>query len=74
MLSSIYFNWLPTLSIYSFINSITVSHRAPPQVADRVTLTRYGGYRGNKITGWTKTSTAAQQFDIDLSRARGRKP
>jgi len=24
--------------------------------------------------GWTKTSTAARQFDIELSRARGRKP
>jgi hypothetical protein len=46
-----------------------VSHRAPPQVVDRGTLTRYGGYRG-----WTKTNTAAWQFDIDLSRARGKKP
>ena len=27
------------------------SHRAPPQVADRGTLARYGGYRGNKIPG-----------------------
>jgi len=27
-----------------------------------------------KYPGWTKTSTAARQFDIDLSRARGRKP
>ena len=26
-----------------------VSHRAPPQVADRGRLTRYGGYRGNKM-------------------------
>ena len=30
---------------------LLVSHRAPPQVADRGTLTRYGGYRGNKIPG-----------------------
>jgi len=30
---------------------LLVSHWAPPQVADRGTLTRYGGYRGNKITG-----------------------
>jgi len=27
-----------------------------------------------KYPGRTITSTAAQQFDIDLSRARGRKP
>jgi hypothetical protein len=27
-----------------------------------------------KYPGWTKTSTAARQFDIELSRARGRKP
>jgi len=26
-----------------------------------------------KYPGWTKTSTAARQFDIELSRARGRK-
>jgi len=44
-------------------------------VADRGTLTRYGGYRGNKIPGeGAKTSTAALQFDIELSRARERKP
>jgi len=42
---------------YSFLNSVQflekllVSHRAPPQVADRGTLTRYVGYRGNKISG-----------------------
>jgi hypothetical protein len=30
---------------------LLVSHRVPPQVADRATLTRYGGYRGNKIPG-----------------------
>ena len=30
---------------------LLVSHRVPPQVADRGTLTRYGGYRGNKIPG-----------------------
>ena len=30
---------------------LLVSHRAPPQVADRGTLTRYGGYCGNKISG-----------------------
>jgi len=28
---------------------LLVSHRAPPQVMDRERLTRYGGYRGNKI-------------------------
>jgi len=30
---------------------LLVSHRAPPQVVDRGTLTRYGGYQGNKIPG-----------------------
>ena len=29
---------------------LLVSHRAPPQVADRGRLTRYGGYWGNKIS------------------------
>jgi hypothetical protein len=27
-----------------------------------------------KYPGWTKTGTAARQFDIELSRERGRKP
>ncbi|KAG8330559.1 hypothetical protein J6590_060711 [Homalodisca vitripennis] len=35
----------------SFTSLLPVPHRAPPQVADRGTLTRYGGYRGNKIPG-----------------------
>ena len=30
---------------------LLVSHRAPPPLADRGTLTRYGGYGGNKIPG-----------------------
>jgi hypothetical protein len=30
---------------------LLVFHRAPPRVADRGKLTRYGGYRGNKIPG-----------------------
>ena len=30
---------------------LLVSHWVPPQVADRGTLARYGGYRGNKILG-----------------------
>jgi len=30
---------------------LLVSHRAPPRVADRGMLARYGGYRGNKIPG-----------------------
>jgi len=34
----------------------------------------YGGYWEIKYLGWTKISTAAWQFLIDLSRARGRKP
>jgi hypothetical protein len=39
------------LSIDTSREKLLVSHRAPPQVADRGTLTRYGGYRGNKIPG-----------------------
>ena len=47
---------LPTLYLCVLYLSETrekllVSHRAPPQVADRGTLTRYGGYQGNKIPG-----------------------
>jgi len=30
---------------------LLVSHRMPPQVADRGMLARYGGYWGNKIPG-----------------------
>ena len=30
---------------------LLVFYRAPPLVADRGMLTRYGGYRGNKIPG-----------------------
>ena len=30
---------------------LLVFHQAPPRVADRGMLTRYGGYRGNKIPG-----------------------
>lgn len=32
------------------------SYRAPPQVADRGTPSRYGWYRGNQIPGADKTS------------------
>jgi hypothetical protein len=32
---------------------LLVSHRAPPQVADRGRFTRYGGYWGNKIPSTT---------------------
>jgi hypothetical protein len=72
--------FLPAVAVFRKPNAIPlffsiglVLNRAPPQVAGRGTLTRYGGYRRNKIPGWTKTSTAARQFGIDLSRARGRK-
>ena len=34
---------------YSLVE-LLVSHRAPPKVADRGRLTRFGGYWGNKIT------------------------
>ena len=30
---------------------LLVSHRAPPQLADRGKLVRYEGYRENKISG-----------------------
>jgi hypothetical protein len=40
---------------------LLVSHRVPPQVADRETFIRYGGYRGYKIPGVDQTSTAARQ-------------
>jgi len=53
---------------------LLVSHRAPPLVAERGMLTRYGGYREIKYLGRTKTSTAALQSDTGVSRARGRKP
>jgi len=53
----------------------------PPQVADRdnwiPTISGSPDMVGTgeiKYPGWTKTSTAARQFDIDLSRSRGRKP
>jgi len=38
-------------AIYTTRVELLVSHRVPPQVADRGTLARYGGYRGNKILG-----------------------
>jgi hypothetical protein len=34
---------------------LLVSHWAPPQVANMGTLTRYGGYQGNKIPGSTQS-------------------
>jgi hypothetical protein len=44
-----------------------VSHGAPPQVADRGTLTRYGGYRGNKIlsTGMDVLRRSARKSRMD---------
>jgi len=46
----------------------------PPQVADKEHSPDMVGTREIKYLGGTKTSTAAWQSDIDLSRARGRKP
>jgi len=45
--------FLLSCGVQSIINfgKLLVCHRAPPQVADRGTLTRYGGYRRNKIPG-----------------------
>jgi hypothetical protein len=42
-------------------------------VTESGTLTRNVGYLANKIPGVNLISIAARQFDIDLSRARGRK-
>jgi len=45
---------LSYIHIYNLLftrEKLLVSHRAPPQVVDRGTLTRYGGYQGNKIPG-----------------------
>ena len=41
------------MNVYIYISreKLLVSHRAPPQVADRGMLVRYGGYQGNKIPG-----------------------
>jgi len=47
-------SYLTDLTNYLFqinVAKLLSSHRVPPQVADRGTLTRYGGYRGNKIPG-----------------------
>ena len=43
------FSWL--LVLLPSREKLLVSNRAPLQVADRGTLTSYGGYRGNKIPG-----------------------
>jgi hypothetical protein len=60
------------LSLY--LEEMLVFHRAPPRVADRGMLPRYGGYRGKKYAGRIKTSAAALLFDTGVSIARGRKP
>ena len=45
------FDWLNLLQAILFIAVLlrVILHRAPPQVADRGTLSRYRGYWGNKI-------------------------
>ena len=53
---------------------LLVSHRVPPRVADRGMLARYGRYRGKKIMGQTKTSTAALRLTEGSVKARERKP
>ena len=53
---------------------LLVFHRAPPLVADGERSPDMVGTGEIKYRGQTKTSTAALQFDIGLSRARGRKP
>jgi len=45
---------LLSIKFRDFLDSrveLLVSHQVPPQVVDRGTLARYGGYRGNKIPG-----------------------
>ena len=50
-----HFLYLPLLNFFvvSIVTreELLVFYRAPPLVADRGMLTRYGGYRGNKIPG-----------------------
>ena len=45
-----------------------------PQVLDRWMLIRLAGIEGIKYSGQTKVASASLQEDIDLSKARGRKP
>ena len=40
--------WLVSMYVRE---KLLVSHRAPPKIADRGTLARYGGYGGNKVPG-----------------------
>jgi hypothetical protein len=51
-----------------------VSHRAPPQVADRGRLTRYGGYWGNKILRVDQNQHHCLVAKGDLQRLREETP
>ena len=44
-----------------------ISHRAPPQVADRGMPTRYGRYRGNQIPGADQNTEPAALQDVEES-------
>ena len=35
-----------SIDVVLIVEKLLVSHRAPPQMADRGTITRYGGYQG----------------------------
>ena len=41
----------PLVTALDLAIELLVFYQAPPLVADRGMLTRYGGYRGNKIPG-----------------------
>jgi hypothetical protein len=57
-----------------FRKDLLVFHRVPPPVADGEISPDIAGTGEIKYPAWTKTSTAALQFGIGLSRARERKP
>ena len=64
---------LAILFLYNY-NYLLHSHRVPLQVVDRGMLTRNGRYCRNKIPGTDQSSICSLQEDIDLSKARGKKP
>jgi len=47
---------------------LLVSHWVPPQEADRGTLARYGGYRGNKILGADQNQYRCLAADRGISK------
>jgi hypothetical protein len=70
----------PFLPKYPYImgccsrEELLVSHRVPPQMADRGRLTRYGGYWGNKNTQGGPKPAPLPCGEGEPSKARGRNP